>query len=243
MRPGVVSIVGKNYGSTSTYGADGGFRQFMNSGPWELQTQDPAGCGGGAAPPPPAWAVAPLCNRIEEKVSATLLQSSEKPGAGTLVLLRTPAARRAQGASIGARCLRTFHNISARGLDSEIALTLKGTLIEIPMPNLKARLTKLGKGKRSARPSFSETIDIGGDCTAMTMKPSIGERPGFVKAPFSTPAQALGNPVDYARSSTCMISGDGKVTVTRVGPAVNTRIPGVPVAAQAAATGWATRVS
>ena len=200
----------------------------MNSGPWELQTQDPAGCGRGTVPPPPSWAAAPLCNRIEEKVSATLLQSGEKAGAGSLVLLRTPAARRAQGASIGPRCLRTFHNISARGLESDIAFTLKGTLIEIPIPDLKAKLVKLGKGKRGARPSFSETVDIGGDCTAMSMKPSIGERPGFVKAPFSTPGRALGSPTDYARASTCMISGDGKVTVTRVGPAVNTRVPSIP---------------
>ena len=156
------------------------------------------------------------------------MRSADKPGAGSLVLLRTPAARKAQGASIGPRCLRTFHDISTRGLEADIAFTLKGTLISVPIPNLKAKLVKLGKGKRGARPSFRETIDIGGDCTAVSMKPSIGERPGFVKAPYSTPAQALGSPVDYARSSTCMVGGDGKLTVTRVGPAVNTRIPAVP---------------
>lgn len=228
VRPSVVSMAGANYGSTPTYGADGGFRQFMNSGPWELQTQYPPGCNSGTAPAPPSWAVAPLCNRIEEKVSASLVQSGDKPGAGSLVLLRTPAARPAQGASIGARCLRTFHNIVTRGLESDIALTLKGTAISIPIPNLKAKLAKLAKGKRGARPSFSETIDIGGDCTAVSVKPSIGERRGFVKAPFSTPARALGSPADPATGSVCMVSGDGKLVVTRVGPAVNTAIPAIP---------------
>lgn len=228
VRPGVVSLAGSNYGSTSTYGADGGFRQFMINGPWEIQTAYPQGCNIGTAAPPPSWAVAPLCNRIEEKVSATLIQSGDTPGAGSLVLLRTPEARQAQGASIGARCVRTFHNIVGRGLESDIALTLKGTLISVPIPNLKAKLARIAKGKRGAHPSFSETITVGGDCTAMTMKPSIGERPDFVKADGSRPHQALGAPADIATGSVCMISGGGKVTVTREGPAVITSIPKIP---------------
>ena len=176
----------------------------------------------------PSWATAPLCNRIEEKVSATLLRSSEKPGAGTLVLLRTPAARQATGASIGPRCLRTFHNIVGRGLESDVALTLKGTAITVPIPNLKAKLAKLAKGKRGAHPSFKRDDRRrrrlhGDDDEAVHRR-----APGLREGPVLHAARALGSPSDYATASACMIAGDGKLVVTREGPAVSTEIPKVP---------------
>ncbi len=234
VRNGAATITPQTHGATSTIGDTGSFQQRMVSAPWELQTAYPPGaeCGPDPAPAPPEWATSPTCKPVNERVLASLIANTvEDPdgggssagGDGSLILGRARKANvGSPGGTMGARCLRTLHNIAGEGQDSEIALLLKSTFIQVPIPGLKPKLLKLAQGKKNARPSFTVKISVGGDCNAMQMKPFLARRDDFVKTSFTQPLQALGSFNGEEGRTTCLISGSGRAIVRRVGAVTRT---------------------
>jgi len=233
VRAGGASILNETHGASTTFGDVGSFRQRMVSAPWELQTAYPPGadCGPDPAPAPPPWATSPTCKPVSERVLASLIPNSgtAEDGStvggieGSLLLTRGRKASVASpGGTMGARCLRTLHAIDGVGRESEIAIGLRSTFIQVPVPGLRSKLLKLAKGGKDARPSFTIEIRVGGDCNAMTMKPSIGPREDFVRTPFSQPMQALGAFNGEQGRTACLISGTGRAVVRRVSPAART---------------------
>lgn len=223
IKNGAVTLVPGLAGATPSYGAPGGFRQFSTAAPWELQVANPANC-------PPANALpsgisSPTCKRIAERVVASLQQEGDGPD-GRLTITRSPrAAQTLKAGSIGPGCLRALRDADPVGLASEFVLSLRSTLITVPVRSLRSKLTALAEGSDDARPSFRLPITVSGDCTAMRMSGSIGDKPGFTKSPFAEPNQAIGNPVDLERDATCTLSGRGDVTVRREGPPRLTDLP------------------
>lgn len=230
IKAGVASLTGASFGVTPNYGDKGSFRQSSGTTPWTLQTQYPAGCGG-TAPPVPSWATSPGCKKISERVEATLLQSDiDDPDSnlgsvtdGTLMLIRTPKAKPTVfGANIGASCYRTFHDIYPKGLESRAEISLKSTILSVPVPRLESKLSKIAKGSDGSKPSFTIPIKISGSCAAMQMSPSIGPHPDFSEIALSLPHQALGSVNGDASKTTCYVHGKGRAIIRRVGPVVST---------------------
>lgn len=234
LRAGTVTLLPGSFGATSTYGAKRSFRQSAKSGQWDLEVQYPPGCGNTPAPAAPAWATSPTCKKTSERVSASLIQHDTDGDAGSearitdgsLLITRVPKVlSTARGASIGESCLRTLHDVVSTGIDSEVSFMLRSTFIQVPVPNLKSKLSRLANGGAKSRPSFTIKIKVGGDCGAMTMSPSIGGVPGFEQSPGSTPRSALGNIFgDYSKSR-CTVAGSGRAIVRRVGKVTATARP------------------
>lgn len=236
IKTGVASLTGASFGVTPNYGAKGSFKQSGKPEQWTLQTQFPAGCSG-SPPPPPPWASSPQCKKISERVYATLRQSDIKDpdvqdGSvldGTLVLMRVKKASTASlGASIGNPCHRTLQDVYPEGIQSFLGISLKSTVIEVPVPLLRRKLEKLAKGSDKSRPDFDIPIRLAGDCDSMRMTPYTGPDPDFRADRIGTPHQALGDSQGKEANSLCHIGGRGRATVTRVGPVVETIVPTLP---------------
>ncbi len=232
IKTGIASLTGASFGVTPNYGAKGSFRQLGKPSQWTLQTQYPAGCSG-SAPAPPPWASSPQCKTISERVYATLRQSDIKePDAqdgsvldGTLILMRVKKASPSLGTSIGNPCHRTLQTVYAEGVQSLVDISLKTTIIEVPVPLLRRKMEKLAKGSDRARPEFNIAIRVAGDCDSMRMTPYTGPDPDFIADRVGLPHQALGDSEGKAANSLCRIAGRGTATVTRVGPVVETLVP------------------
>lgn len=230
IKAGTATLLPGSFGATSSFGAKASFRQSAKSGPWELQTQNPASCNL-PAPAVPSWATSPTCKKVSERVMASLIQHDTDGDAnsparitdGSLLLMRvTKPNAKSRGASIGDSCLRSLRGIDAVGIDSELDFMSRNTFMQIPVPKLKPKLERLAKGSARSRPSVKIPIKFGGDCTAMTMQPSIGDRPGFQQSIGSTPHNALGNIFGDWSKSPCTVSGSGRAILRRVGPVVST---------------------
>lgn len=233
IKAGTTTLLPGSFGATSSYGAKSSFKQSAKSGMWDLQIQNPAGCDF-PAPAAPSWATSPTCKKISERVMASLIQhdtdgdagAQAKSTDGSLLIMRTPkASGKGKAGSIGESCNRTLHEIAARGIDSDVSFTSRSTFFQVPIPNLQSKLERLAEGSAKSRPSFKVSISIGGDCTEMKMKPSIGEFTSFQKSIGSFPRQALGNIFGDWSKSACMVSGSGRATIKRVGPVKGTTIP------------------
>jgi hypothetical protein len=218
--PGTATVTTGLAGVTAAYGDRGSFRQFSVSAPWELQTQNPPSCG--QTRPVPDWASSPTCRRLSERVAASL-QTETDDRNGRLVLERTVKARPTTAAgAIGESCLRTLRDPAPVDEAAAVVLSLRRTLISIPVRSLRAKLVALAEGSARARPSFRLPIEIDGDCRAMTMRGSFGKRSGYVRAPWVTLNRALGSPSDLATAATCTIRGRGDVVVQRTGKVTGT---------------------
>lgn len=226
VKPGTATLTDAVVGATASYGDRRGFRQFSLGAPWELQTKNPANCP--KAPPVPSWASSPTCKRIAERVSASL-QTEPNGRDGRLTITRTPSARPAAfGAGIGPSCFRALRDVDPIGLASELAIFQRATVITVPVRSLRAKLNALAEGSDAAKPAFRIPVTIGGDCTAMKMSGSIGDRPGFNKSQFETPNRPLGSPEDLAKAASCTITGRGDYQVKRVGRVIETGLrPGM----------------
>lgn len=236
IKTGIASLTGASFGVTPNYGAKGSFRQSGKPGQWTLQTNYPAGCTG-SAPQPPPWASSPQCKKISERVYASLRQSDiTDPDAqdgsvldGTLVLMRVKKASTASlGTSIGNPCHRTLQSIYSEGVQSLVEISMKTTIIEVPVPLLRRKMEKLAKGSDRSRPDFSIPIRVAGDCDSMRMTPYTGPDPDFIADRIGVPHQALGDSEGKESNSLCHIGGRGTATVTRVGPVVETLVPALP---------------
>lgn len=234
IQTGVASITGASFGVTPNYGAKGSFKQTGKPGQWTLQTKYPAGCSG-AAPPPEPWAVTPQCKSISNRLYATLRQSDiTDPDAqdgsvldGTLVLMRVKNASTASlGTSLGNPCHRTLQSVYSEGVQSLIDISMKTSIIEIPVPLLKRKMEKLAKGSSKARPDFDIRIRVSGDCDSMRMSPYTGPDPDFDPSRIGKPHQASGDSQGKESNQLCHMGGSGWATVTRVGPVVQTIVPG-----------------
>lgn len=236
IRPGTATITPGTFSTTWSLGDKGAFKQWSKGGSWELETSYPGNCGPDPAPPVPSWATSPTCKTTSERVTAQLSQSSVNDPAdpnseiksdnGYLLLTRTNRKRPVlQSASIGASCYRTLHDIEPMDIDAIVAISERDTLFSIPVMNLQSKLNKLARGSAKSKPSFNIPISIGGDCSAMTMRPSAGQRPEFSKSVFSYPHQALGSPNGNPSNTVCMVSGKGTATVKRVSRVRETLIP------------------
>lgn len=233
IKSGVASLTGASFGVTPNYGAKGSFKQSGKPSQWTLQTQYPAGCSG-AAPAPPPWASSPQCKKVSDRVYATLRQSDIKdPDAqdgsvrdGTLVLMRVKKASTSSlGASIGNPCHRTLQSVYSEGVQSLVEISMKTTIIEVPVPLLRTKMERLAKGSDRSRPDFSIPIRVAGDCDSMRMTPYTGPDPDFIADRIGFPHQALGDSEGKEANSICHIGGRGTATVTRVGPVVETIVP------------------
>jgi hypothetical protein len=237
IKTGIASLTGGSFGVSPNYGDKNSFKQSGKPAQWTLQTQYPAGCSG-SAPAPPSWASSPQCKAISERVYATLRQSDIKdPDAqdgsvldGSLVLLRVKKTSSVFGASLGNPCLRTLQDVYAEGIQSHIEISMKTTIIEVPVPLLRRKLEKLAKGSDRARPDFNIPIRVYGDCDSMRMTPYTGPDPDFTADRIGQPHQALGNSEGKAANAPCHITGKGDAKVTRVGPVIETAttIPNAP---------------
>lgn len=236
IKTGVATLTGASFGVTPNYGAKGSFVQSGKPDQWTLQSEFPAGCSGEVDPPPP-WASTPQCKKISERVYATLRQSDIKdPDSqdgsvldGTLVLMRMKNASTVSlGKSIGEPCHRTLQDIYSEGVQSLVDISLKTSIIEVPIPNLRTKMEKLVKGSDRSRPDFSVPIRVSGDCDSMRMTPYTGPNPDFIADRNGLPHKALGDSQGKEANSLCHIGGRGRVTVTRVGPVVTTIVPKLP---------------
>lgn len=229
LKKGTATLTGGHFGATASYGDTASWRQFSSGAPWELQTANPVGCET-PAPAPPSWATSPTCKKTSERISATLLEAGDDKARatdGALVLLRTPKAKPTiNGASIGPSCLRTFHDIDPSGIDSNIAIGLKDTLISVPIPNLSGKLKDLAEGSAGSRPSFTVPIRVSGTCGDMKMTPFLDTREGFEPRTLTQPHNALGPFNGDPDQSTCTIGGRGRAIVRREGKITETVIPG-----------------
>lgn len=222
IKPGTATLTSAVVGVTPSYGARSGFRQFSSSAPWELQVANSAPCP--PASPVPSWASSPTCKRIAERVSASL-QTEADGRDGRLTIVRTPkAVPGVFGAPVGASCFRTLSDAEPVGLASQLAIGQRSTIIVVPVRSLRAKLEALADGANGASPSFRIPVAISGECNAMRMSGSIGDRPDFRKSPWVTPNRPLGNPADLAKAATCTVTGRGDYTVRRVGPVVETSL-------------------
>lgn len=220
VKNGTTTITPGSVGVIPTYGAAGSFRQFSVGAPWELQTANPAGCP--AASPVPSWASSPTCKRISERVSALLVMEKNLSD-GQLLLTRTPRASAvAKSAPVGDSCFRTLRDAETPQLATEISISLRNTVIAIPVRSLRAKMTALAEGGDRARPSFRLPITISGDCREVKVRGSIGTRSDFTRSANAMPNRPLGNPEDESKAATCSLEGSGDVTVTRIGPVVQT---------------------
>jgi hypothetical protein len=226
IKAGTATLTAAAVGATPSYGDRAGFRQYSRGSPWELQTANPANCP--TASPVPSWASSPTCRRVTERVSASL-QTEPNGRDGRLTITRTPKAKAVPlGASIGPSCFRALRDVDPVGLASELAIFERATMIAVPVRSLRAKLEALAEGSDRARPSFRIPVTISGDCTAMKMSGSIGDRPGFSKSPFATPNRPLGSPEDLAKAASCSIAGRGDYQVKRVGRVIETGLrPGM----------------
>jgi hypothetical protein len=237
IKTGIASLTGASFGVTPNYGAKGSFKQSGKPGQWDLQTQLPAGCSG-MAPAPPAWASSPQCKAISERVYAVLRQSDIKnpdgqDGSthdGTLTLMRVKKASPNFGASIGNPCYRTLQDVYPEGVQSHLEVSMKTSIIDVPVPLLRDKMEKLAKGSDRSRPDFNIPIHVSGDCDSMRMTPFTGPDPDFIADRIGIPHQALGDADGKEANSLCHISGRGMATVTRVGPVINvaTTVPSIP---------------
>jgi len=229
IKKGTATLTGGSFGTTPSYGDTGSFRQFSDGNPWELQTANPAGCGTDPAPAPPSWATSPTCKKVSERVSATLLMAADdkaKSTDGALIVTRSPKAKPTiNGATVGASCFRTFHAIDPSGIDSNIAIGLKDTLLSVPVPGLSRKLRELSEGSSRSRPSFTVPIRVSGTCGNMKMTPFLAEREGFTPASLTQPHNALGSFNGDPDQSTCTIAGRGRAIVRREGKITETAIP------------------
>lgn len=215
VKPATATLLSSVSAVTPSFGAPGGFRQSSSGASWELEVAHPAGCAPGH-PAVPGWATSPTCRKISERVVAHL-QFEENGRDGRLVISRARSSGGAQGAPIGASCLRTIVDPVARQLASTITLSERTTFVTVPIRSLKAKLVALAEGSATARPSFRLPITIGGDCMAMTMSGSIGDDPGWSNVPFGPGDRNLWLGDGPGGKATCQLGGRGSVTVKRVG--------------------------
>ncbi|MEW6582454.1 MAG: hypothetical protein AB1416_06815 [Actinomycetota bacterium] len=220
----VATLLGDNYGTTYAFGAPGGAKQSGKSPGWNLEVAYPAGCGPDPAPPVPAGISAPKCANVSERVAATLIQTSDgKKGDGLLVIQRTPkAALSAKSASIGDSCHRTLHDVDFATIASELDINLRTTFIQIPVPKLHDKLLDLAI---VSNPTRSHSFSFSGDCWETRMRPSIGPDPAFTRTP-SHPHNAIGQNFTEDGANACLVTGSGRVTITRVGPLKKVTLPG-----------------
>ena len=222
IRAGTATLGFGSVGVTPSYGDRGSFRQFSSAAPWELQIRNPGSCPAASAVPP--WASSPTCKRIAERV-ATSFQMEPNRRDGRLTVMRVPKQSLAgRGASIGPSCFRALGSVDAIGISSYLAVSERSTIASIPIRDLRGKLEAMAEGPDDARLSFRLPVTIGGDCTAMRMKPSIGDLADFTKSPFWSPHKALGNPADRAKAATCTVTGRGDFLVRRAGRVVRTSI-------------------
>lgn len=230
IKAGTTTLYPSGYGTTASYGAKSSLRQSAKSGPWELQIKNPAGCSSAGAPVP-AWATSPTCKQIEDRVMATIVGASGtaeggKVTDGSITLFRVAKASAAsRGRSIGASCWRTLHNVGLGGIDQAFEIGLKDTAVQIPVPGLRQKLSKLADGSARSRPSFKVPFKISGDCNAAKMSPSVGIKDGYTPLVGTLPHEALGHIFEQTNRSACMVSGSGSVTVRRVGATKSTSVP------------------
>ncbi len=236
IRDGVSTLSNLAYGTTDSHGDKGSFRQYSSAAPWEIETQYPADCDG-SAPPVPSWATSPTCKKTFDRVEAKLLMTSAgKKGDGSLVLFRTKRIGGTAGGNIGDSCHRTLHEIDPFDLDSAIAIDVKRTFIQMPVPELESKLQKISRGSAKSHRSFTAKFRVSGDCNEMHMSHSIGPDPSFARSVFTTPHQALGSFDGDATRSVCMIYGTGSAVVRREGPVRGTSVRPILSTAQMVAT-------
>lgn len=232
LKNGTASLLtGRSFGASPSYGDVASFRQFSSSAPWELQIANPAGCGDEPAPAPPPWATAPRCKRLGERLTAALLRADDdkaKPSDGALLITRSPKASPSLtgfGATMGASCLRTLHDVYPRGIDSSVEIGIEYTILRVPVPNLRRKLRDLSEGSRKSRPSFTVPIRISGTCGDMGMTPYLDERDGYTPRRITQPHNALGAFNGDPDQSTCTIAGRGRAIVRREGVITETAVP------------------
>lgn len=227
IRNGTATLTDALVGVTPAIGDRGGFRQFSSSAPWELQVKNPAGCP--AADPVPPWASSPTCRRIAERVAASLqMEPNGRDGRLTIARTTRKGGLSLKGAGVGASCFRTLTTVESPALAADVAIDLRSTIITLPVRSLRAKLTALAEGSDRARPSFRLPVTLGGDCTAMTVRGSIGEGKNFTKDPYPVPNRPLGNPADLSKAARCTISGRGDFVVRRAGAVTETGLrPGM----------------
>lgn len=206
-------------GTTPSYGDKGSFKQAASNASWDLTVANPSSCP--AAPPVPEWATSPTCKKISERVSATLVESGTegtKEGDGQLILTRVRKARpNPIGASIGASCYRTLHDLATEYADAEVGIALKSTILTIPIPDLKDKLIDISRGGAKSRPSFRVKIRHTASCNDFGMFPRTAAKPDFLKSPFSQPHQFLGSFDGDPSRSVCSLVSSGSVVVRREG--------------------------
>lgn len=216
-RATVQQLVEDGTGTTPSYGAKGSFVQSSSNGSWELTTTNPASCG--ETPPVPDWATSPTCKKTSERVAATLVESGATGtanGDGILQLYRTPRAKpNPFGKSIGASCYRTLHDLETAFADAEFGITEKSTIIQLPIPDLKEKLTDIGRGGAKSHPKFKVRLRIWSLCNNVNLRPTTAEKPGWVKSPFSQPHQFLGSFNGEPERTKCNLGGSGWLTVRR----------------------------
>lgn len=206
-------------GVTFSYGAKNSFKQSSKNASWELQLTNPPNCP--EASKPESWVVSPTCKKISERVIATLIETKSEgtsEGDGMLQLLRSPKAKPTLGgASIGPSCLRTLHDPVFGMQDANVGITLKETVLDVPVPDLKQRLAKLAEGDAGEHPSFKIKIRYWSRCSFAGISPHTAEVPNFSPQPFSQPHQWWGSFNADGSNSLCTLSGSGTVTVRREG--------------------------
>ena len=227
MTAAIVSAL--DFGVAPTYGVRGSFRQTGSPGPWELQITNPAGCS--TVPPlrPPPWAVSPSCNAISDRTVATLQEAGDDERRadplgrdGSLQIERLSKIPLGIGAAVRPGCFRTLHDVTPVGLLSDISISPTSTRIEVPVPLLERKLSRLAAGSAEARPSFRVDIYVGGPCQAMTMRPLAGRVPDFKASDLSQANRPLGPNADGAGDTGCTIEAKGRAIVRREGPAQRT---------------------
>lgn len=215
----VQPLIPKGTGTTYAFGAPGSFKQSSSNASWELTTANPANCP--TAPAVPGWATSPTCKKISERVGASLIESGAegtKEGDGMLQIIRTPKAKPMPfGKSIGASCYRTLHNLDTSFYDAEVGITLKSTIITMPIPDLVEKLRDIGTGGASERPSFKVRLRFWSKCNNYNMSPQGPIDTGFSMSPFSQPHQFLGSFNGESERSKCTLSGSGWLKVRREG--------------------------
>lgn len=230
IKSGTTTLFPSGYGTTASFGDKGSLKQSGKSGEWELQVANPASCNSGA-PPVPSWATSPGCKKINERVMASVVGASgESEGGkvtdGSIILYRVAKPKASsKGASIGASCWRTLHNTYFSGIDQVAEIGLRNTFLQIPVPGLQQKLTKIAGGSAKSKPSFKVRFGLSGDCNTARMTPTVGDKQNYTPIVGSLPHQALGHIFEQTYRSSCMISGSGSIVVRRVAPTRTTVVP------------------
>lgn len=228
VKPGTATLnsgplVPSLFGATATLGAPKGAKQSGKVNGWDLEINYPAGCGTEPAKAPPSTIVAPQCKPITERTAISLeMAAPDEKRNGIMTIRRTPTKNPAAptGASMGASCFRTLHDVKFSTDRSVVAVFEDMTFLQIPIPNLAGRLDLLAGPKGPAPYVFR----ISGACHDARVKPSIGPEPGFSSSP-GQPHDAIGQAWnDSPGNNTCTISGSGRLDLIRTGNVKKTTI-------------------